>query len=670
MAKECSLALTMSILVCSCCVAASAPLTVTSPDGNLSVSLKLKSNPQPYLPGERLYYQMSYKGAPILRDSPLGLDFLGAPPLDHDFQITDSTRSSHDATWEDAFGARRAVPDHYNQLTVSLQERAAPHRRLDIIFRAFNEGIAFRYSLPKQSGLEKFVLSSENTGFYFARPAFAYASTSSRYLNAYETQFVRSNVNEIKPNSMAVLPLLVQLSGGPWLAILEADLRDYAGMYLGGVLGVPDSLTSKLAPLPDEFYEKEFKLIYFTSAEAVRGSTPQLTPWRILLVSPNPGQLIEHDYLVLDLNPPSALPDVSWIRPGKVAWSWWSGDFASEVDFKPGMNTATMIHYTDFAADHHLEYMLIDGGWSAENDITRSIPAIDLPAILEHARARGVKVMLWVHWEALKKQMEEALSLYEKWGIAGVKIDFMNRDDQEMVNFYEEMARKTAAHHLVVDWHGAYKPTGLSRTYPNVLNYEAVQGMEYSKGFYLTTPEHDVTLPFTRMLAGPMDYTPGCFNNATKAQFKPRDIQPMCQGTRAHQLAMYVVFLSPLEMLSDYPESYDHNPGMEFLDKVPTVWDETRVLNGEPAKYVTLARRHEQIWYLGAMTNWDDRDLEVPLSFLGSGAYAAEIFADGPDADQVATSLQMFKKRISSNETLHVHLASGGGYAAIFTPVE
>jgi len=274
MAKECSLALTMSILVCSCCVAASAPLTVTSPDGNLSVSLKLKSNPQPYLPGERLYYQMSYKGAPILRDSPLGLDFLGAPPLDHDFQITDSTRSSHDATWEDAFGARRAVPDHYNQLTVSLQERAAPHRRLDIIFRAFNEGIAFRYFLPKQSGLEKFVLSSENTGFYFARPAFAYASTSSRYLNAYETQFVRSNVNEIKPNSMAVLPLLVQLSGGPWLAILEADLRDYAGMYLGGVLGVPDSLTSKLAPLPDEFYEKEFKLIYFTSAEAVRGSTP------------------------------------------------------------------------------------------------------------------------------------------------------------------------------------------------------------------------------------------------------------------------------------------------------------------------------------------------------------------------------------------------------------
>ena len=278
--------------------------------------------------------------------------------------------------------------------------------------------------------------------------------------------------------------------------------------------------------------------------------------------------------------------------------------------------------------------------------------------------------MLWLHWEALKKQIDEALPLYEKWGIAGLKIDFMNRDDQEMVNFYEEMARKAAAHHLVVDWHGAYKPTGLARTYPNVLNYEAVQGMEYSKGFYLETPEHDVTIPFTRMLAGPMDYTPGCFNNATKAQFKPRDVQPMCQGTRAHQLAMFVVFLSPLEMLSDYPESYDHNPGMEFLDKVPTVWDETRALNGEPGKYISLARRHGNVWYLGAMSNWDDRDLEIPLSFLGTGTYEVEVFADGADADTVATSLQISKKRVSARDSLHVHLASGGGYAAMFTQVK
>jgi alpha-glucosidase len=254
MAKKLSIAFAMTVFVCSSCAAASAPLTVTSPDGNLSVSLGLKVNPQPYLSGDRAYYRVLYKGTAILRDSPLGLDFLGAPPLDHSFEILGSTPSSHKDTWENPLGTKRVVPDHYNQLSISLQERDLPHRRLDIIFRAFNAGIAFRYFLPKQKGLEKFILSSENTGFYFARQAFAYASTSSRYLNAYETQFSRVNVSEIEPNAMVVLPLLVQLSGGPWVAILEADLRDYAGMYLGGVLGVADSLMAKLAPLPDQFY--------------------------------------------------------------------------------------------------------------------------------------------------------------------------------------------------------------------------------------------------------------------------------------------------------------------------------------------------------------------------------------------------------------------------------
>lgn len=410
---------------------------------------------------------------------------------------------------------------------------------------------------------------------------------------------------------------------------------------------------------------------------AVVASTPKATPWRVLMISSRPGGLIEGSDLILNLSEPNKLADTSWIQPGKSAWDWWSGSFARNVDFNPGMNTATLKHYVGFAARHHLEYMLIDVGWSSENDVTRSVPEVDLPGILAYARSEGVKVILWMNWKAVKKQIDEAFLLYERWGVSGVKIDYMERDDQEMVNFYEEMVRKAAEHHLVVALHGAFKPTGLRRAYPNLLTCEAIMGMEHSKSSDRVTPEHDVTIPFTRMLAGPMDYTPGCFQNATRKQFKPRNVEPMCQGTRAHQLAMYVVYLSPLAMLSDYPESYDRNPGIDFLEKVPTVWDDTKALNGEPAQYVTIARQRGDTWYLGSMTNWDARDLEIPLDFLGSRSgglqagtlqYEAQIYADGADADKIATSLSIRTRRVSSRGTLSLHLAPGGGAAVIFTP--
>ncbi len=634
----------------------SAPLTVTSPDGNVSISFELKANPQPYLPGERAYYRVSYKGAPVLVDSPLGLDFQDERPLDRDFKVLRTDTESRDESWQNLFGARRALRNHYNQLTVSLRERTSPGRRVDLIFRAYNEGAAFRYSLPEQEALGRFTLAAENTGFYFAREAYAYALNLGSYTTSYEGDYRRVSLDRIKPASIVALPLLIEMAGGPWAALLEADLTDYAGMYAGGVLGVPNALASKLSPLPNR------------SDQAVVGTTPKATPWRVLLVSQIPGDLIESSDLVLNLSAPSALSDTSWIKPGKAAWDWWSGSFARGVNFEPGMNTATMEHYIDFAADHHLEYMLIDEGWSTHEDITHWIAAVDLPEILDKARKRGVRVLLWMHWEAVQKHMAEAFPLYEKWGVAGVKVDFMDRDDQEMVNFYERVVRKAAEHHLVVDFHGAFKPTGLRRAYPNLLTREGVMGMEYSKWSERVTPEHDVTLPFTRMLAGPMDYTPGCFQNATRGEFKPRMVEPMCQGTRAHQLAMYVVFESPLAMLSDYPESYEKQPGMELLEKVPTVWDETKVLNGEPGKYVTIARRSGQNWFLGAMTNWDARDMEIPLGFLGPGEYDAEIFADGPDADKRATSLSMNKKRLKPGESLPVHLAPGGGAAIVFTP--
>ena len=635
-------------------------LTVASPDGRVMISFALKHNDQPYLPGERPYYRVSYNGVPVLTDSPLGLDFEGAPTLDREFEIVSTDRHPHNETWTNRFGALRDVPDHYNQLRISLREKAAPGRLVDVIFRAYNEGAAFRYFLPQQPALEKFSLMAENTGFYFAKDASTFALNMGRFNTANEGEYWPTPLSAIKPASIINLPLLVNIPGGPWVGLLEADLTNYAGMYVGGVPGFDHALMSKLSPGPARM------------DRPVTGSAPRVLPWRVLLLNDRPGGLIESNYLILDLNPPSAIADTSWIRPGKAAWDWWSGDYDENVDFKPGMNTATMKHYIDFAADHHFEYMLVDAGWYPAHgykqpiSILTYVPEVNIPDIIAYGKQKGVKVLLWMYWGALDKQMDAALDLYAKWGAAGVKVDFMDRDDQEMVNFYQRLTRAAANRHLVVDCHGAFKPTGLRRTYPNLLTREGVMGMEYSKVGDRTTPEHDVTIPFTRMLAGPMDYTPGCFNNANREQFRAREVNPMCQGTRAHQLAMYVVYESPLSMVSDYPEIFDHKPEMEFIDKVPTVWDETKVVNGDPSKFVTIARRQGVDWFLGAMTNWDARDLEVPLSFLGDGEFKAQIFADGADADRVPTSVDITEKVMKAGDKLSVHLAPGGGTAVIF----
>ncbi|MBN2579069.1 MAG: glycoside hydrolase family 97 protein [Pirellulales bacterium] len=636
-------------------LAAVEPLSVSSPDGNLTVTFSLKSDSTLFAPNNRAHYRVDYRGNAVLADSPLGLDFIGGP-----LDIVATQRQSHDATWENRFGAKRNVPDRYNQLTVSLHEREKPGRRMDLIFRVYNEGVAFRYYLPKQEAMEKFTLRHENTGFYFAADASAFALNMGRFNTHNEGEHLPIKLSAIKPDSIINLPLLVHVPDGPWVALLEADLTDYAGMYLGGVPGGAHALRCRLSPTPGR-----------KADQVVVGTTPAATPWRVLMIAPTPGRLIENNYLILNLNPPCALADTSWIQPGKAAWDWWSGSFAKDVDFKPGMNTPTMKHYIDFAAASRLEYMLVDAGWcpsgkaERSEDILKYKPEVDVPEIIAYGKQKGVKVMLWVDWLPLSKQMDEAFALYEKWGASGVKVDYMNRDDQEMVGFYHRCVRTAAKHRLAVDFHGAYKPTGLRRTYPNLLTREAVMGMEYGKWSKRITPEHDVTIPFTRMLAGPMDFTPGSFLNAARGRFKVRDVEPMSQGTRAHQLAMYVVYESPLVMVSDYPEAYKNQPGLEFIEKVPTVWDDTKVLNGEPARFITVVRRKDQTWYLGAMTNWDARDLELPLDFLGPGEFEVQLFADGPDADKEAASLRITTQRVNADDKLHLHLAPGGGAAGI-----
>ncbi|MGZ8878361.1 MAG: glycoside hydrolase family 97 catalytic domain-containing protein, partial [Candidatus Aminicenantales bacterium] len=405
--------------------------------------------------------------------------------------------------------------------------------------------------------------------------------------------------------------------------------------------------------------------------QPVKGTAPKSTPWRVLMVGPDPARFIERNYLILDLSAPCAIADTSWIKPGKAAWDWWSGSYATGVAFKPGMNTATMKHYIDFAARHKFEYMLVDAGWAPMSedgrieDILRYRPEVDVPAIIAYGKSKGVATLLWVEWQALGRHMDEAMALYEKWGAAGIKVDYMNRDDQDMVDYYEKVVKTAAEHRLTVDFHGAYKPTGLRRAYPNLLTREGVMGLEYSKWSDRITPEYDVTIPFTRMLAGPMDFTPGAMRNAARGKFEARDIAPMAQGTRAHQLAMYVVYESPLVMVSDYPEAYEGQPGLEFIEKVPTVWDDTKALGGLPAKYVAIARRSGDGWWIGAMTNWDARELDLPLDFLGAGEYEATIFADGADAAVEATSLEITKKTVKAGDRLMLKLAPGGGAAVM-----
>jgi alpha-glucosidase len=646
--------------------AGTAALFVTSPDGNLTIALSLEAKPRPYLAGERAYYRVTYKGTPVLADSPLGLDIQGADPLEKDLEVVSTDKRSQDSTWENAFGAKRTVPDRYNELTVSLREKNAPNRRVDIVLRAYDEGVAFRYVLPKQEAIGDFTLAAENTGFYFAADAEAYALNMGRFNTHNEGEYVRTPLRAIKPASIINLPLLVEMPGGGlWAALLEADLTDYAGMYVGGVPGIPNALTCKLSSPPRR-----------KADEPVVGTTPKATPWRVLMVAPTPGRLIETNYLILNMSAPCAIADTSWIKPGKAAWDWWSGSYATGVPFKPGMNTATMKHYIDFAAAHKFEYMLVDAGWAPlspdgrTEDILKYVPEVDVPGIIAHGKAKGVAVLLWVEWQALDRNIDEAMALYEKWGAAGIKVDYMNRDDQEMVNYYEKVVRKAAEHHLTVDFHGAYKPTGLRRAYPNLLTREGVMGQEYSKWSERVTPEYDVTIPFTRMLAGPMDFTPGAMRNAARGEFKALDVAPMSQGTRAHQLAMYVVYESPLVMVSDYPEAYEGQPGLEFIERVPAVWDDTKVLAGRPAEHVVLARRSGESWYLGTMTNWDPRDIEISLDFLGAGEYEAQIFADGPDAYKAETSLEIAKKRVTAADKLAIHLAPGGGAAVILTPIK
>jgi alpha-glucosidase len=637
-------------------------LEVTSPDQQITMRFAVKT-PSDAAAGTdgQLVYSVEFHQKPTFEESALRLELANQPPLGAAVHITGTTSGSGVDEYRLVAGKTSDVHDPWNSLTVHVAETATPGRSFDVEARVYNSGAAFRYHVPEQASLSRFELAQEDTEFRPVMDADAWALRLPNYQSGYESEYVPqvlsalSNQGGVSSYILNGAPMLMHMPGVAWAAVGEADLEGNAAMYLENPTGnwTGHYIVTKISPPVDG------------QGPAVDAPLPHDSAWRVILLGDTPGKLIEAN-LITDLNPPNRVADTSWIRPGKASWNWWDGDLGP--DGKSAYTTANMEYYVDFAAASGFPYMMLDAGWSGK-DITKMRGNVDVPELVRYAAKKNVKVWIWLYSKAVAAQMQEAFPLYEQWGVAGVKIDFILRNDQEGIRWYYAVAKLAAEHHLMVDFHGATQPWGIQRTYPNVLDYEAVLGLENNKAGRRDGPVNRTTFPFTRMLSGPMDYTPGGFDNVTREEFVARDKSPMVMGTRAQQLALYVVFDAPLAMVSDAPSAYAGQPSFQFIRDVPTSWDATRALNGEPGEFVTIARRHGNDWYLGSVTNWSARDLRVPLDFLSGGKYTAEIYEDAPDAADHPKNVAIRRQTVRGGQTLTLHLVSGGGCAIRFVPV-
>lgn len=640
-------------------------LTVKSPSGALVMKLAVRNVKEDTGAEGKLVYSVTFRGRPVLDDSALGLDLDGAAMLGSHVHVTKSEAGKGADDYTLTTGKTSKVHDEYHSLTVEVAESGAAARKLVIEARAYDGGVAFRYVLPTQPlALKEVRLRQEATQFQFSMDPVTWGLQLPNYRSSYESEYVKltasaySNQGGVSSHFLLGLPLLAHEPGTAWIGILEANLEGNAGMYLTNPSGSWEGhgFTALLAPQSEH------------AEIAVTAWVPYHSAWRVIMVADDPGRLVESN-LLTDLSPANALKDTSWIVPGKASWDWWNGD--QDADNKPAYTTENMKRYIDFAAEAGLPYFMLDAGWSPFDDITKLRGPVDVPELVRYGATKHVKVWIWLYSTTVMRQMKEAFALYEKWGVAGVKIDFINRDDQQGIQFSYDVAREAAAHRIMVDFHGASKPWGIERTYPNVLSYEGILGMEQSKAGRRDNPDERTVFPYTRMLAGPLDYTAGAFHNATEDGFVAQSTNPMVMGTRAHQLALYVVYQTPFQMVSDSPQAYKNPSGefqeaFQFIKDVPAVWDETRALSGAPGEQATIARRSGKDWYLGSISNWQERDVDVPLSFLGAGSYTAEIYADAADASSDPTHTTISKKTVKGGESMHLHLAKGGGCAVRF----
>lgn len=547
-----------------------------------------------------------------------------------------------------------------------------------IEIRAYNNAAAYRFISTRKGD---YTVKNEISEYAFDGEKTLYGSyvkhnrkgtgdvIAKQYYNSFENKYFVEPLSRMDPERLMFLPILVDI-GDKKVCITESDLMDYPGMYLYNSDG-NTTLEANFAPVPDKITQGGHNMLqgevqtrkpYIAEVSGARSF-----PWRICVVADNDKDLLDDD-MVFRLSQPNAIGDTSWIKPGKVAWDWWNDWGLYGVDFKPGINNRTYEYYIDFAARNGIEYVILDEGWSVNKkaDLMQVIPEIDVKHLCDYAKQRGVGIVLWAGYWALDRDMENVMKHYAEMGVKGFKIDFMDRDDQQMVNFYERSAATAAKYNLMCDFHGAYKPCGLSRKYPNVVNYEGVNGLEQMKWSTIELDQvtYDVMIPFIRMVAGPMDYTQGAMVNAQKKSYHASNLEPMSQGTRCRQLAMYVVYEAPFNMLCDSPSNYEKEAACtEFIAKIPTVWDETVALDGKVGEYCIVARRAGNEWYVGGMTNWSEREVEVDLSFLGDGNYTVTEFVDGPNANKIGRDFLKKSIEVKGGNKHKVKMAVGGGFA-------
>jgi alpha-glucosidase len=534
-----------------------------------------------------------------------------------------------------------------------------------VTFRVYNEGVAYRFETSLPASEVK--IYGEEMNLNFAANDIVYYPQEDSFMSHNERKYLPQRMSDILPQFIATLPAVVQVGEGASVAVAESDVDEYPGLWLKGTGG--PGLAATFPPFALKDHKDTWLNVPVTEAAdyiAVTKGT-RTYPWRVLGIVNEDKDLLTNSIVYL-LESPSKISDTSWIKPGKVSWDWWNAWNVYGVDFKAGINTDTYKYYIDFAAKYQLPYIILDEGWYKHGDILAVIPEVNMEELSAYAKQKNVGIILWAGWKELDEKLIPALDQFQKWGVQGIKVDFMQRSDQWMIEYFYRVCSEAAKRHILVDFHGDQKPATMTRTWPNLINTEGVRGMEWDKWSAETDPKHSTTLPFTRMFLGPMDYTPGAMLNATKSDFRAVMNRPMSMGTRCQQLAMYVIYDAPLQMLSDSPSNYEREPeAMEFLKPVPSVWDDTKPLSGKISDYVVVARRSGNDWYVGAMTDWTPRDLDIDFSFLPDGEFHMQSYEDGVNADRMGSDYKMKKTTVNKSTKLKVHLAPGGGFAAHLT---